>query len=285
MPSDQREEDSLALSFTSPPLAEPVEILGFPEVELTLSSDRPNALVAVRLCDVFPDGTSALVTRGLLNLTHRDSHERPTPVEPGQPYSVSLRLNAIAYSMLAGHRWRVSISPNYWPWAWPSPAPVTLTVYTGDRLSRLTLPVRPPRPEDADLPAFEPPEGAEPLRADMLRPASRRRLVKHDVVVNQYQIEDFNDMGRRRLHSNGLEYESTRTDTYTINEGDPLSAQVHCRREIVIERGDWRTRVHTSSVLTSDADRFVVTNALETFEGDQLVFGKTWEFRVSRDGV
>src|SRR4029450_68229 len=76
-PVDQRGEDGRSLTFTSPPLAERIELLGFPEVTLALAGDRPQALVAVRLCDVAPDGTSLLVTRGLLNLTHRDGHAEP----------------------------------------------------------------------------------------------------------------------------------------------------------------------------------------------------------------
>ena len=48
------------------------------------STARARSL-AVRLCDVAPDGASLLVTRGLLNLTHRDSHAEPEPLEPGMP--------------------------------------------------------------------------------------------------------------------------------------------------------------------------------------------------------
>ena len=51
-PPDQRAEDARSVSFTFEPLEEPLDILGFPEVELTLESDRPEALVAVRLCAV-----------------------------------------------------------------------------------------------------------------------------------------------------------------------------------------------------------------------------------------
>ncbi len=54
-------------------LKEPVEVLGFPEVHLELSCDRPCALVAARLCDVFPNGESSLITRGTL-ITHKGSH-------------------------------------------------------------------------------------------------------------------------------------------------------------------------------------------------------------------
>ena len=107
-PGDQRAEDGRSLCFTSEPLAERVEILGFPEAQLTLASDRPLALCAVRLCDVAPSGSSLLVTRGLLNLTHRDSHESPEPLEPGRRYEVVVRLGAIAHAFAPGHRIRVA---------------------------------------------------------------------------------------------------------------------------------------------------------------------------------
>ena len=81
-------------------------MLGFPEVSLALRSDRPDALVAVRLCAVAPDGSSLLITRGVLNLTHRDGHASPAPLEPGRRYDVSVRLDAIAQAIPAGHRLR-----------------------------------------------------------------------------------------------------------------------------------------------------------------------------------
>ena len=71
-PLDQRAEDGRSLCFTSAPLAAPLEILGFPEVTLRLAVDKPRALICVRLCDVAPDGCSKLVTRQVLNLTHRE---------------------------------------------------------------------------------------------------------------------------------------------------------------------------------------------------------------------
>ena len=141
---DQRVEDAVSLTWDFEPLAEPVEILGHPQAFLELESDRPQALVSVRLCDVAPDGSSLLVTRGVLNLTHRESHEEPEALEPGRRYEITVPLDVIAHSFAAGHRLRVAVSPTYWPWAWPSPEPVTLTVHAG----RLELPVREPREED-----------------------------------------------------------------------------------------------------------------------------------------
>ena len=81
---EQRAEEGRSLAFDTPPLTERVEILGFPRARLAVSADQPQALLAVRLCDVAPDGSSTLVTRGVLNLTHRESHETPNPSSPAR---------------------------------------------------------------------------------------------------------------------------------------------------------------------------------------------------------
>ena len=52
--------------------------------QLELSVDRPWALVAVRVCDVAPDGASTLIARGLLNLSRREGHDRTVPMPCGR---------------------------------------------------------------------------------------------------------------------------------------------------------------------------------------------------------
>ena len=118
---DQRQEDGGALIFESDPLDEQLEILGAPEVELTLTSSEPIAMLAVRLSDVAPDQKVTRVTYGLLNLTHRTSREQPEHLVPGEPYRVRVRLNHIAQVFPRGHRLRLAVSTTYWPLAWPSP--------------------------------------------------------------------------------------------------------------------------------------------------------------------
>jgi len=51
------------------------------------------------VCDVAQDGASTLITRGVLNLTHRDGHRRPEPLEPDRRYRVRFPLHAIGYSI------------------------------------------------------------------------------------------------------------------------------------------------------------------------------------------
>jgi hypothetical protein len=71
------------LVFETPPLDGPIEILGAAIVTLEVASDRPIANLAVRLCDVQPSGESLRVSYGVLNLTHRDGHEKPALTLPG----------------------------------------------------------------------------------------------------------------------------------------------------------------------------------------------------------
>ena len=280
-PPDQRAEDGRSLTFTSAPLASGMEILGVPELTLTVAADRPRALLAVRLCAVAPTGASTLVARGLLNLAHRDGDAQPAPLEPGRRYTVTVRLGAIAHALPAGHRWRVAVSPTYWPWAWPSPEPVTLTVVTGAD-SLLVLPVRPARPGDRELPPFGPAEGAPPLPIEPLGPSEQTRTVIEDLASGRLDQHVGVATGFR-LVEGGLAYEHLRADTYTIVEGNPLSAAVRCAHTIRIGRGEWQTRVETMSTMSADAEDFHVTNVLSAYEGDVRVFARTWTFTTPRD--
>lgn len=286
LPGDQRVEDGLALCFDSNPATQTTEILGFPAVTVTVVANQPNALLAVRLCAVAPDGSSLLLTRGLLNLTHRESHEDPSPLTPGQPYPVTVRLNATAYSLPPGHRWRVALAPAYWPHAWPSPAPVTLTFFL-DESSRLSLPIRPPQPEDEALVPFAPSEVSQPLPIQVLRAPVAQRTFTHDVVLDKHVLRVVGDVGRIQYPASGDTQDGHILDevaytTFAIRAGDPLSASVQCAWTIALQRGEWRPRVETVSTMTADASHFHVTNLLDAYEGDTRIFAKSWTFSAPR---
>lgn len=168
LPFDQREEDGGALFFETAPLVEQLEIFGRPECHLEVSSDRPVAMLAVRLSDVNTEGEATRVTYGLLNLTHCTDSGEPEPLETGRTYQVTIPLNAIAQAFPAGHRLRLSLSTSYWPLAWPSPEAAAVTLTTGS--SRLLLPERPPRDEDTHLHSFGEPEAARALEVTETTP-------------------------------------------------------------------------------------------------------------------
>jgi hypothetical protein len=283
LPADQRADDGKSLVFDSVPVAERLEILGAPVVTLDLAVDRPQAQVCVRLNDVAPDGASLRVTYGLLNLTHRNSHEQPESLEPGRRYRVRVQLNDVAHAFPAGHRIRVAVSTSYWPIAWPAPQPVTLTLYAG--ASDLQLPVRPPRPEDADLPPFPPPETSPPLAMTEHRPERVREVVTHDLVTGESCLVADEDHGRYTIEPIGLDCDHTKKEVFRIQEDDPASATVDIAYTRRIERGDWRTRTETRTVMRATATEFIVDATLDAYEGDTRLVSRNWHVRHGRDMV
>ena len=279
-PTDQRVDDAGSLVFDTPPLSDRLEIFGAPAVRLDISVDRPQAVLAVRLCDVAPGGTSTRVSYGVLNLSHRDSHEQPSELEPGKRYRVRVQLDDIAYALPPGHRLRVAVSTAYWPLIWPSPEAVTLSLYTG--ASVLELPVRAPRQEQ-QLKPFEPSEAAPPMKATTLRPKINRRTVEQDMASGETVLRIEDDFGEQRIESHGLTMSAIARETYRILPDDPLSALAEARWTEVLSRGDWRVRTETRTVLWADQERFYIRAKLEAFEGEQRVFARQWDRSVERD--
>jgi uncharacterized protein len=282
LPADQRPDDALSLTFDFEPLAEPLEILGQPAVTLDLEADRPQALVAVRLCEVFPDGTSALVTRGVLNLAHRESHEHPSALEPGARYTVRVPLDVAAHSFAAGNRLRVAVSPAYWPWLWPSPEEATLTLHGGS----LELPVRPSRPDDDSLPAFGEPEHAAPLEIEEKEPGPVAHTLRRDLATGRVEkVFDWDLGGSLRLVDADLETSDASHCVYSIVDGDPESAKVDFRASSGMGRGDWSMLSEVASSMTGDRDAFHVQTRLDVRENGEQIFSRDWSFTFPRDHV
>ncbi|MGB7391686.1 CocE/NonD family hydrolase, partial [Marinomonas sp.] len=74
-PADQRADDAGSLCFDSAPLLEDMALAGDVVANLAVRSDKPNANIAVRICDVHPDGAVTRISVGVLNLNHRNNHE------------------------------------------------------------------------------------------------------------------------------------------------------------------------------------------------------------------
>lgn len=281
LPSDQRLENGKAVVFTSDPLDEDMELLGRPVFHMSFSSDQENALVAVRLCDKAPTGGSTLISWGMLNLNHLQSHEHPEDLIPGTKYNAAVQLDSIGVHIPAGHQLEAAVAPTYWPQAWPSPKPVTLNIFC-DEGTRIVLPVR-MQAEDDNAITFENPEIAQVMDKEILRDENRTRKVIHDTILDEWKLEDVSDEGERRLLSNGIEHGSVNKNTYTIRENDPLSARAQCEWELTVGREDWQTKLCTKSTMTSDETMFYLTNTMTAFENQKEIFHKTWKEQISRD--
>ncbi len=286
MPRDQRPDDGGSLVFDSDPLSERVEVLGAPTVCLELCTNQPAAMIAVRLGEVAPDGSVLRVSYALLNLTHRDSHESPEPLQPGQWYRVDLRLNDLAHAFPPGSRIRLSISTSYWPIAWPSPTPVTLTVRTGT--SSMTLPVRPPQKDDDTLSPFELPEAAPGTSHKKLRQLPMRRTIEIDLTTTEvvYTLRsdggEFDGASLARIEEINLNLGYTLFKRYRILENDPLSAQTELTQTAVMSRGDWSISLECRTRLTATKETFQFGGELEAYEGGVLFKRQDWALTIPR---
>ncbi|GAB2788984.1 CocE/NonD family hydrolase [Halomonas shantousis] len=281
MAGKQRWEDGGALLFDSDPLPEALDICGRPRVTLDICADQPVAQVAVRLIDVLPDGESGQIAFGVFNLTHRDSHEHPEPLIPGERYSVTFHLHSLGQRIPAGHRLRVAITSSYFPVAWLPPKPVTLTVFSNT--SSLALPERPPRPEDDDTHVAEPPEGALSLRTEQITPPHKSWEVKFDQIGGWATQDVCSDRGLVHMLDIDLGVRLSDQEIFRCQREDFASAVgiVHTQREL--RHGDWNVRVDTRTKLTSNEEEFRVHLSLDAYEDDERVFSRNWHERIPRD--
>ncbi len=275
---DMRPDDAGSLCFTTAPLSEAVEILGSPEVRLTVSADRAVALVAVRLEHIAPDGDSRVITRHHLNLTHRESQEFPTAVTPGEMMDIAFRLPPTGVVVSVGDRLRVAIAGTDFPIAMPPPEPVTITVHRGSIL----LPTPDPAAETtpADLPAV-----------DVAGPGTP--VVYGDAAVPDTWTGSFEAMScttsvqssggwHADLPDGGLTA-GTGIVTASIRDDDPASARAEARHTATVRHDGITARSDARLALSCTATTFVVEIDLSVTRDGVPYFERSWRDEVPRD--
>lgn len=279
---NQRGDDSKSVTFDGEPLDAAMDILGTAHAQLVINAGTPSGLIAVRLCDVWPDGASTLICFGVLNLAQREGKDEPRPLVPGNEYRVRVRLNDTGYTVARGHRLRLAISTSYWPIAWPTPDKAKLTL--DPRRSHIELPILETALDNADFEPFEPARTPPPLGMTTLEPGRQERTITHDVETGEVIFNLLKDGGRVRLHHNEVEMASGTTERYVIRDDDPLSARAEYTCAYGVGRGDWQTRTQGRLTVTCSADTFFVTAELDAYEGEQRVFSRNWGLEFPRDG-
>ena len=280
-PQDQRPDEAWSLVYEWPPLAEELEILGHPRVDVTVTSSAPVAYLSAKLCDVFPDGTSALVTRGLLNLAHRESRERPSPLEPGTPYRVAVELEVTSWAFEPGHRIRLDLAGSDWPNAWPPPAAATLTFERGG--SALILPV-----VDGPSPIGERPVLQEPTKRQERYESAKGNAV--DTVVWRIEHGVLDRQTRAVAESSGTtEAEGERPrfhelygGTVAVSTQDPAVASAESRTSLTIEWPEAIVNSEVRQVVRSDATAYHLTIELDVSENGTPRWSRRWERRIPR---
>ncbi|MFK5998628.1 MAG: CocE/NonD family hydrolase [Rhodobacterales bacterium] len=279
LPDNQARDDAGSACFDSDELEKGMDIVGAPTITLRLACDKPSGQVTVRLCDLRPDGTSALITYGHLNLTHRDSHEHPRPIPINEMLDIAFDLDQIAYRIPKGHRLRIAVSTTYWPMLWPSPETTTLRIEAG----AISLPERPWATGDEIT--FKAPEAAPAWRSKELRKASYSRECSRNAETGEVTIRISNDGGESQDCAHGLISGSRMHEDWSIHPDDPTSAKVRSEwHETGGRKGQmWRTCV--TSAMHSDKTDFHISTKLEAYENEVLVFERSYKDRIRRDLV
>ena len=287
MPRDQRQDDGGSLVFDSKALKENLEILGSPEMVLSVSSDKPKAMIAIRLCEIAPNGSSFRVSYGILNLCHRDSHEYPEYLEPGEFYEVSIKLNDIAHVFKKKHRIRLSLSNVYWPIAWPSPKETLLTIDT--EKSKLILPKRKENFLDKTLKPFESPAVApgsthkKILHLPLLRQITVNLATNEMVYTLKGDGGELSGAARARIEDIDLEIAYRMLKRYRIIEGDNTSAKTEFQQSAEFERGDWQVRIDCSTSLQCSEKHFQFSCDLKAYLNGLLFKERSWNEAVKRE--
>jgi putative CocE/NonD family hydrolase len=100
------------LGYVTPPLAEPLEIIGPLAATLYVSTSAPDTDFTVALVDIWPDGYAQLVQEGIRRLRYRegDGQHAGPPAAPGAVYELRVQMAATGYEFAAGHRVGVEVS-------------------------------------------------------------------------------------------------------------------------------------------------------------------------------
>ena len=265
-----------------PVLTEPLHLAGRPYARLRVSADGPDALVAVRLCAVHPDGRSERLSYGVLNLTHHRSHAAPEALVPGETYDVEVELKGIAQTVPPGHHLRVAISTSHWPMIWPSPRAATVTVH--EDASMIDLPVH-ATVEPLAVDVFGPPEDARTGPVTVVRPGSETRHIVYDLGERRTDVIASRDDGVYLLDDIGTEQSFTRVRTVSVVDDEPLSARATVACRATYRRGDWDVRVETDLTMTCDEDTFRIDARLATFERGEVFVERQFERVIRRDHV
>lgn len=123
------EEQAEVRTFTTEPLAEPVEWTGRIFAELYISSTARDTDFIVRVSDVYPDGRSILIVDYPWRARYREGFDHEALLTPGEVTKLAYPIGWISQIFNKGHRIRVTVASTGAPYLEPNPqtgGPLTL---------------------------------------------------------------------------------------------------------------------------------------------------------------
>ncbi len=103
------------LVYTTPSLDEGVEVTGFIESTLYVSSDAKDTDFTIKLIDVYPDGRAYNLDETIQRARYREGYDREEFMEEGEVYRLEMSPMATSNYFEKGHRIRIEISSSNFP--------------------------------------------------------------------------------------------------------------------------------------------------------------------------
>ena len=92
-----------------------MEVTGFVDAVLKVSSSAKDTDFAVKLVDVAPDGTAWIIGDTMLRARYRDGYTVPALMQPGTVYTLKPTPITTSIQFGKGHRIRVEITSSNFP--------------------------------------------------------------------------------------------------------------------------------------------------------------------------
>lgn len=102
-------------TYTSPPLKRPLALIGPLKTVLYAASSAPDTDWVVKLTWVRPDGTSIILSGGILRARFRHSLARPKPLNPDKPTRFEVEMMPLSIEIPASHCLRLTVTSSDFP--------------------------------------------------------------------------------------------------------------------------------------------------------------------------
>jgi predicted acyl esterase len=109
------EQQSEVRTWTTAPLAEPIEWTGEVNAEIYVSSTAKDTDFILRVSDVYPDGRSMLLMDYPLRARYRAGFDKEVLLTPGEPAKLAWHIGWTSIILNKGHRIRVTIASTGYP--------------------------------------------------------------------------------------------------------------------------------------------------------------------------
>jgi uncharacterized protein len=267
--ADHGPDDVRALSFTSGPLADDLEMCGEPEATIWLSG-VPSGPLAAKLCSVSPDGHSTLICRGW-NAISRATCEVASAAEPRQH---TIQLDATSFVMSRRSRVRLTIEGADFPLLWPAPTLGTFTIHSSPaHPSSLSLPIR--SCEDSEpAPSWSPPVDVSPTEG------SRSTIwdVTRDIVDGTVTVRA--QSATTLPLEGGAVLTVDREHASTVNPAVPHETRMTSRAVAQLEDDHLPVTVEADTTQTT----FLLAMSARVTLAGQVIYNRNWSVPLTDEG-